>query len=172
MGGVWILREVWPQFCVRPQTNFDFDLKNVFNGDVFKENKPVQITPKTGQNFGLSTSQELLKALGPPLKVGKMPTSAAQMANSAWVKMGIKPEYIEVELGSERWLESCGRSECEEVEVDQDLCQWIQWNLAVVCCVKLNHPGWLLATCPCWLVVSSCPAVILFLLVFVFQCAR
>lgn len=28
-----------------------------------------------------------------------MPTSAAQMANSAWVKMGIKPEYIEVEFG-------------------------------------------------------------------------
>ncbi len=44
--------------------------------------------------------QELLKALGPPLKVGKMPTSAAKMANSAWVKMGIKPEYIEVELAS------------------------------------------------------------------------
>ena len=50
-----------------------------------------------------------------------MPTSAAQMANSAWVKMGIKPEYIEVELGCLCWLESCGRSECEEVEVDQNL---------------------------------------------------
>lgn len=54
--------------------------------------------------------KELLKALGPPLKVGKMPTSAAQMANSAWVKMGIKPEYIEVKLRA--------AGVCQEVEVD------------------------------------------------------
>lgn len=49
----------------------------------------------TGATEGSKTEEELLKVLGPPLKVGKMPTSAAKMANSAWVKMGIKPEYIE-----------------------------------------------------------------------------
>ena len=61
-----------------------------------------------------------------------MPTSAAQMANSAWVKMGIKPEYIEVELGCLCWLESCGSEiSCEEVEVDQK-------SLSVNTIVKLS----------------------------------
>ena len=40
-----------------------------------------------------TNGQELLKVLGAPLR--KMPLGSAEMANSAWVKAGIRAEYIE-----------------------------------------------------------------------------
>lgn len=39
------------------------------------------------------TEKELLKVLGAPMR--KVPPGSAEMANSAWVKAGIKAEYIE-----------------------------------------------------------------------------
>mmetsp|Transcript_79712 Transcript_79712/g.97556 ORF Transcript_79712/g.97556 Transcript_79712/m.97556 type:complete len:362 (-) Transcript_79712:40-1125(-) len=83
---------------------------NTFGLELFKhlsktESENVLISPLSlsvcmsmvtaGATPGSNTEKELLQVLGPPLSSGKVPSTAAQMANSAWVKMGIKPEYVQ-----------------------------------------------------------------------------